>query len=122
MSGAGGDMRYADYLALDAILGAQHPRSADPNELLFIVQHQTSELWMQLALHELAGARQLIARRVEQSVVEPVPHRPIVPAGSPPRLQALSKHPEGGFLTVHLRPLRPRRRGSPREGGLRTVA
>ena len=54
------EMRYADYLALDAILGAQHPRSQDPNELLFIVQHQTSELWMKLALHELAGARDAI--------------------------------------------------------------
>ena len=56
------DMRYGDYLALDAILGAQHPRSSDPNELLFIVQHQTSELWMKLALHELAGARDAIRR------------------------------------------------------------
>jgi tryptophan 2,3-dioxygenase len=55
-------MRYGDYLALDAILGAQHPRSHDPNELLFIVQHQTSELWMKLALHELAGAREAIRR------------------------------------------------------------
>ena len=54
------DMRYGDYLALDAILGAQHPRSQDPNELLFIVQHQTSELWMKLALHELSGARDSI--------------------------------------------------------------
>jgi tryptophan 2,3-dioxygenase len=53
-------MRYGDYLALDAILGAQHPRSSDPNELLFIVQHQTSELWMKLALHELGGARAAI--------------------------------------------------------------
>jgi tryptophan 2,3-dioxygenase len=55
-------MRYGDYLALDAILGAQHPRSSDPNELLFIVQHQTSELWMKLALHELRGARDAIRR------------------------------------------------------------
>ena len=55
-------MRYGDYLALDAILGAQHPRSDDPNELLFIVQHQTSELWMKLALHELAAAREAIRR------------------------------------------------------------
>jgi len=54
-------MRYGDYLALDAILGAQHPRSTDPNELLFIVQHQTSELWMKLALHELRAARAAIA-------------------------------------------------------------
>jgi tryptophan 2,3-dioxygenase len=59
---APGDMHYADYLVLDAILGAQHPRSSDPNELLFIVQHQTSELWMKLALHELTGARAAIRR------------------------------------------------------------
>lgn len=57
----GRDMRYGDYLALDAVLSAQHPRSADPNELLFIVQHQTSELWMKLALHELKAARGAIA-------------------------------------------------------------
>lgn len=54
-------MRYGDYLALDAILDAQHPRSSDPNELLFIVQHQTSELWMKLALHELRAARAALA-------------------------------------------------------------
>ncbi len=51
------DLRYGDYLALDSVLNAQHPRSSDPNELLFIIQHQTSELWMKLALHELRAAR-----------------------------------------------------------------
>jgi len=56
-----GDMRYGDYLELDVILDAQNPRSSDPNELLFIVQHQTSELWMKLALHELGAARVAIA-------------------------------------------------------------
>jgi tryptophan 2,3-dioxygenase len=55
------DMSYGDYLALDQILTAQHPRSPDHNELLFIVQHQTSELWMKLMLHELHGARANIA-------------------------------------------------------------
>ncbi|CAM2154562.1 Tryptophan 2,3-dioxygenase [Pararobbsia alpina] len=50
-------MSYGDYLSLDPILSAQHPRSDDPNELLFIIQHQTSELWMKLALHELGNAR-----------------------------------------------------------------
>jgi tryptophan 2,3-dioxygenase len=55
-------MSYGDYLDLDRILGAQHPRSGDHNELLFIVQHQTSELWMKLALHELAGARDCVRR------------------------------------------------------------
>jgi tryptophan 2,3-dioxygenase len=56
-----GTMTYGDYLQLDAILGAQQPRSPDPNELLFIVQHQTSELWMKLALHELRAARSAVA-------------------------------------------------------------
>jgi tryptophan 2,3-dioxygenase len=54
-------MSYGDYLALDQILTAQHPRSPDHNELLFIVQHQTSELWMKLMLHELHGARAHVA-------------------------------------------------------------
>jgi len=49
-------MDYGDYLHLDAVLGAQHPLSPDHNELLFIVQHQTSELWMKLMLHELREA------------------------------------------------------------------
>src|SRR3954468_13988121 len=49
-------MSYGDYLQLDAILGAQKPLSPDHNEMLFIVQHQTSELWMKLMLHELTAA------------------------------------------------------------------
>jgi tryptophan 2,3-dioxygenase len=55
-------MSYGDYLHLDAILGAQAPRSPDHNEMLFIVQHQTSELWMKLMLHELGAAIQCIAK------------------------------------------------------------
>lgn len=50
------DMSYGDYLQLDAILNAQKPLSPDHNEMLFIVQHQTSELWMKLMLHELHAA------------------------------------------------------------------
>lgn len=49
-------MSYGDYLHLDEILGAQHPLSPEHNEMLFIVQHQTSELWMKLMLHELGAA------------------------------------------------------------------
>ncbi|MDB5900972.1 MAG: kynA, partial [Ramlibacter sp.] len=49
-------MSYGDYLHLDQILNAQHPLSPDHNEMLFIVQHQTSELWMKLMLHELRAA------------------------------------------------------------------
>ncbi|KQZ44868.1 tryptophan 2,3-dioxygenase [Duganella sp. Root1480D1] len=46
-------MSYGDYLGLEKILNAQHPLSPNHNEMLFIVQHQTSELWMKLMLHEL---------------------------------------------------------------------
>ena len=56
------DMSYGDYLHLDEVLGAQHPLSPDHNEMLFIVQHQTSELWMKLMLHELTAAVGCIAR------------------------------------------------------------
>lgn len=56
------DMSYGDYLHLDELLGAQHPLSPDHNEMLFIVQHQTSELWMKLMLHELHAAIGCIAR------------------------------------------------------------
>jgi len=55
------DMSYGDYLQLGAILNAQKPLSPAHDELLFIVQHQTSELWMKLMLHELSAARRHIA-------------------------------------------------------------
>jgi tryptophan 2,3-dioxygenase len=54
-------MSYGDYLQLDQVLSAQHPRSPDHNEMLFIIQHQTSELWMKLMLHELRAAIACIA-------------------------------------------------------------
>ena len=50
-------MTYADYLGLDSILSAQSPRSDAHDEMLFIVIHQASELWLKLCLHELAAAR-----------------------------------------------------------------
>lgn len=60
------DMSYGDYLHLDELLGAQHPLSPEHNEMLFIVQHQTSELWMKLMLHELhAAIGNLSADRVQ---------------------------------------------------------
>ena len=49
-------MSYGDYLHLDELLNAQRPLSPDHNEMLFIIQHQTSELWMKLMLHELRAA------------------------------------------------------------------
>ncbi len=54
-------MSYGDYLRLDAVLGAQAPLSSAHDEMLFIIQHQTSELWMRLAIHELDAARATIA-------------------------------------------------------------
>lgn len=55
-------MSYTDYLGLDAILTAQHPLSDAHDEMLFIVQHQASEIWLRLAIYELNAARDLIAR------------------------------------------------------------
>lgn len=56
------EMSYGSYLELDAVLGAQHPRSLPehPDEMLFIIHHQTSELWLKLVLHELVAAREYI--------------------------------------------------------------
>ena len=58
-----GRMSYTDYLSLDAILTAQHPLSDAHDEMLFIIQHQTSELWMRLALHELSAARAALLQK-----------------------------------------------------------
>ena len=54
-------MSYGDYLQLDQVLTAQKPLSPAHDEMLFIVQHQTSELWMKLMLHELGGAMRCVA-------------------------------------------------------------
>lgn len=58
------DMSYGDYLCLDQLLSAQRPLSDPPqhDELLFIIQHQTSELWLKLMVHELRSARGLLAQ------------------------------------------------------------
>ena len=55
------EMNYGDYLDLDSLVAAQRPLSNAHDEMLFIIQHQTSELWMRLILHELSAARPLIA-------------------------------------------------------------
>jgi tryptophan 2,3-dioxygenase len=58
-----GQLSYGDYLRLDLLLSAQRPLSDPPqhDELLFIIQHQTSELWLKLLVHELRSARALLA-------------------------------------------------------------
>lgn len=62
------DMSYTDYLSLDPILGSQNMQSDAHDEMLFIIQHQTSELWMRLALHEITTAR----TKLEQGDFPPV--------------------------------------------------
>lgn len=63
-----GRMSYGDYLSLDMLLNAQKTWSDTHDEMLFIIQHQTSELWMRLAIHELQAARtQLIAGEFRQA-------------------------------------------------------
>jgi len=53
-------MSYSQYLGLDTLLSAQNPLTQTHDEMLFIIQHQTSELWMRLVLHEMNVARQAI--------------------------------------------------------------
>ncbi|MEJ6501250.1 MAG: tryptophan 2,3-dioxygenase [Rhodobacterales bacterium] len=55
-----GRMSYSDYLHLDQVLAAQNLRTSAHDEMLFIIQHQTSELWIKLALHEVSAAREAI--------------------------------------------------------------
>src|SRR4030081_1734273 len=55
------EISYSGYLELDKILHAQQPLSSAHDEMLFIIQHQTSELWMKLAIHELSATCRLIA-------------------------------------------------------------
>ena len=61
-------MSYSDYLHLEKVLDAQEPLSKAHDEMLFIIQHQTSELWMKLALHEIGSAvRSIRADRLQPS-------------------------------------------------------
>ncbi|WP_404373499.1 tryptophan 2,3-dioxygenase [Kytococcus sedentarius] len=57
------EMSYGSYLDLDRLLSAQHPVSQPEHhdEMLFIIQHQTSELWLKLVLHEIRSAMELLA-------------------------------------------------------------
>jgi tryptophan 2,3-dioxygenase len=64
-----GQMTYGEYLQLERLLAAQVPRSKPPHhdEMLFIIQHQTSELWMKLLIHELTAC----IRYVQSDKLEP---------------------------------------------------
>jgi len=58
----GSSLSYGEYLQLEAVLSAQQPLSSEHDEMMFIIVHQTSELWMRLMLHELAGALECVQR------------------------------------------------------------
>jgi tryptophan 2,3-dioxygenase len=58
----GASQSYAEYLRLDKLLAAQKPNSLEHDEMLFIIVHQTSELWMKLFLHELTGVLECVRR------------------------------------------------------------
>src|SRR5215469_9144756 len=58
----GSSLSYGEYLHLDKLLAAQHPLTREHNEMLFIIVHQVSELWMRLMLHELTAAMACIQR------------------------------------------------------------
>ncbi|MBR8255329.1 tryptophan 2,3-dioxygenase [Burkholderia ambifaria] len=61
-------LRYSSYLQLDSLLDSQSPLSGTHDEMLFIIQHQTAELWMKLLLHELTRAcKQLRASQLPQA-------------------------------------------------------
>ncbi|MFM8929575.1 MAG: tryptophan 2,3-dioxygenase [Betaproteobacteria bacterium] len=96
-------MSYGDYLQLDVILGAQRPRSPDHNEMLFIIQHQTSELWMKLLLHELRAAVAAVAAdempdafkmlaRVERILEQLIHAWDVLSTMTPPEYSAVRAH------------------------------
>jgi len=58
----GSSLSYGQYLQLDKLLAAQRPLSSEHNEMLFIIVHQVSELWMRLILHELTAALACVQR------------------------------------------------------------
>jgi tryptophan 2,3-dioxygenase len=110
------DMSYGDYLQLDAILGAQKPLSPAHDEMLFIVQHQTSELWMKLMLHELGAARRSIATddlptafkmlaRVSKIMEQLVHAWDVLATMTPPEYSAIRPYlgPSSGFQSVQYR-------------------
>ena len=58
----GSSLSYSEYLQLDKVLGAQKPLTYEHDEMMFIIVHQSSELWMRLMLHELRGVLECVRR------------------------------------------------------------
>jgi tryptophan 2,3-dioxygenase len=111
-----GEMSYGDYLHLDEILNAQHMRSPSHDEMLFIVQHQTSELWMKLLLHELGAAIGCVAgddlgsafkmlARVSKIMEQLVHAWDVLATMTPPEYSAIRPHlsSSSGFQSAQYR-------------------
>jgi tryptophan 2,3-dioxygenase len=109
-------MSYSDYLQLDTVLAAQHPLSGAHDEMLFIIQHQASELWMKLMLHELRAATQAIAQgrlpdafkmlaRVSRIMEQLVHAWDVMGTMTPPEYSAVRPHlgPSSGFQSWQYR-------------------
>jgi tryptophan 2,3-dioxygenase len=109
-------MSYGDYLQLDALLAAQKPLSPAHDEMLFIVQHQTSELWMKLMLHELRAAIRHVAAdelpaafkmlaRVSKIMEQLVHAWDVLATMTPPEYSALRPYlgPSSGFQSFQYR-------------------
>ena len=111
-----GAMGYADYLQLDAVLSAQRPLSGAHDEMLFIIQHQASELWMKLMLHELRAAIAAIAAdqlpaafkmlaRVSKIMEQLVHAWDVLATMTPPEYSAIRPYlgPSSGFQSYQYR-------------------
>lgn len=110
------DMTYGDYLHLDSLLSSQQPLSNLHDEMLFIVQHQTSELWMKLMLHELQAAMNALVvgnsalafkmmARVSRIMAQLVSAWDVLATMTPPEYSALRPHlaNSSGFQSAQYR-------------------
>ena len=110
------DMTYGDYLHLDSLLSSQQPLSNLHDEMLFIVQHQTSELWMKLMLHELQAAMNALVEgnsalafkmmaRVSRIMAQLVSAWDVLATITPPEYSALRPHlaNSSGFQSAQYR-------------------
>jgi len=110
------DMTYGDYLHLDSLLSSQQPLSNLHDEMLFIVQHQTSELWMKLMLHELQAAMNALVEgnsalafkmmaRVSRIMAQLVSAWDVLATKTPPEYSALRPHlaNSSGFQSAQYR-------------------
>ena len=110
------DMTYGDYLHLDSLLSSQQPLSNLHDEMLFIVQHQTSELWMKLMLHELQAAMNAVVEgnsalafkmmaRVSCIMAQLVSAWDVLATMTPPEYSALRPHlaNSSGFQSAQYR-------------------